>query len=416
MRRPAEKGVGLTYSHGSWMTRRRAAIALVLALVSGLSLVQLSGLADANSKAKKAGHQLTVMTRNLYLGADIQRPLEAVAAVPPTDPLYQQKVVIALANANAFTRDIVDRTSFPTRARLLTKEIARTKPDVIALQEAALWLHGDLELNANLGVPNAETVDYDYLQILLDDLSKAGLDYYAAKVQRESDVEAPSFTGYPPGADARDVRLTMRDAVLVNADADVSVVGRGGGSYSPENTLVVPLAGRNMVFTRGYAWVDLKVGAKKVRFIATHLEAFGSNFALGQAQELVAGPASKPGTTTIIGCDCNSDPLNSTLSNGVEHRAPYDWIVGHGFTDEWLQWRPADQGFTSGFNETVNDVDNSAIDHRIDMIFARTPSGKPLAVTAGQVTGTAPTDKDPLTGLWPSDHGGVVLTLSGMPG
>jgi hypothetical protein len=47
------------------------------------------------------------------------------------------------------------------------------------------------------------------------------------------------------------------------------------------------------------------------------------------------------------------------------------------------------------------------------MIFARTPSGKPLDVETGRVTGTQLADRDPLTGLWPSDHGGVVLTLSG---
>jgi endonuclease/exonuclease/phosphatase family metal-dependent hydrolase len=382
------------------------------ALTAAVALLVPVSVGTAHAKPINPDHPLTVMTRNLYLGADIQRPLRAVAGL--TDP---NAIILALAHANAETREIVDQTSFPTRAGLLTKEIARTAPDVISLQEVALWRHGDLELNANLGVPNAEAVDYDYLKILLADLHAAGLNYYAASVQEESDVEAPSFSGSPAGADAQDVRLTMRDAVLVNADAhDVTVVDTGGGHYSPASTLTIPLAGKNMVFTRGYAWADLTVGAKRVRFIATHLEAFGSNFALGQAKELLAGPASKPGTTTIIACDCNSDPLNASLSNGVEHRAPYQWIVSHGFTDEWLQWKPANQGFTSGFSERVNDPDNSKIDHRIDMIFARTPSGKPLAVTAGQVTGTSPSDQDLSSGLWPSDHGGVVLTLSGKDG
>jgi len=61
----------------------------------------------------------------------------------------------------------------------------------------------------------------------------------------------------------------------------------------------------------------------------------------------------------------------------------------------------------------VDDATPAGFDHRIDMIFARTPSGKPLEVTDGQVTGTRPADRDPVSGLWPSDHGGVVLTLSG---
>ncbi len=398
------------------MTLSRALAArLVAAVTVAVTLLAPVAVGTAQAKPIDPAHPLTVMTRNLYLGADIQRPLRAVAAVDTADPNYEQRVVVALGNANAMTRAIVDQTSFPTRARLLTAEIARTRPDVISLQEVALWRHGPLELDAEkLAVPDAEQTDYDYLQILLDDLHAAGLDYQPAKVQQESDVEAPSFFGVPPDITAaRDVRLTMRDAILVKARADLSVTATGGGHYSLANTLKIPIAGKDMVFTRGYAWADLKVGAKKVRFIATHLEAFGSNFALGQAKELVAGPAGKRGTTTIIGCDCNSDPLSTEVSNGVEHRAPYDYIVGQGFTDEWLHWKPAKEGYTSGFNELVNDPDNHAIDHRIDMVFARTPSGKALDVTAGQVTGTAPSDKDPASGLWPSDHGGVVLSLSG---
>lgn len=391
---------------------RALAARLAAALTAAVTLLVPVATGTAQAKPIDPAHPLTVMTRNLYLGADIQRPLEAVAGL--TDPT---QILLALGHANAKTRAVVDQTSFPTRARLLTAEIGRTRPDVISLQEVALWRHGPLELAPDLfGVPNAQTVDYDYLKILLDDLHAAGLDYYAAKVQQESDVEAPSFAGLPSDTSAQDVRLTMRDAILVNAGSDVAVVDTGGGHYSPANTLTVPLAGKSMVFTRGYAWADLKVGAKKVRFIDTHLEAFGSNFALGQAKELVAGPASKPGTTVVIGCDCNSDPLSTQVSGSVEHRAPYDWIVGHGFTDEWLQWKPANQGFTSGFSETVDDDTTKAIDHRIDMIFARTPSGKPLAVTAGQVTGTSLSDRDPASGLWPSDHGGVVLTLSGKDG
>jgi hypothetical protein len=261
-------------------------------------------------------------------------------------------------------------------------------------------------------VPNAESVDYDFLQILLDDLADAGLDYTAVRVQQESDVEAPAFTGVPPTITSpQDVRLTMRDVVLMRNRPGLTLSDTGGGNYADE--LVVPLAGKAMEFTRGFAWADVKVGAKKVRFINTHLEAFGSDHALAQVQELLAGPADEEGTTTIIACDCNSDPLDSRLSNGVEHRAPYDFIVASGFTDQWLHWKPAVDGWTSGLSERVNDASPAQFDHRIDMIFARTPSGKPLDVTEGDVIGTQLADRDLVTGLWPSDHGGVVLTLSG---
>ena len=382
----------------------RAAVAVTA--VSALLLPSVVTTADA--KPINPDNPLTVMTRNLYLGADIQRPLRAVAGV--TDPSL---ALVRLANANNLTRAIVDKTDFPRRSDLLTDEIVANQPDLVALQEVALWRHGPLELDpAKIAVPNAQTVDYDFLQILLDDLASTGLVYTPVRVQQESDVEAPAFTGVPPAiTDARDVRLTMRDVVLMRSRPGLTLVGTGGGNYDDE--LVVPLAGKGMAFTRGFAWADVKVGAKKVRFINTHLEAFGSDHALAQAKELLAGPADEEGTTTIIACDCNSDPLDSRLPNGVEHRAPYDLIVDSGFTDEWLQWRPAAEGWTSGLGELVNDATPAGFDHRIDMIFARTPSGKPLDVETGRVTGTQVADRDALTGLWPSDHGGVVLTLSG---
>jgi endonuclease/exonuclease/phosphatase family metal-dependent hydrolase len=390
------------------MRARNLAARTAVAVTAVSALLLPSAVTTADAKPINPDNPLTVMTRNLYLGADIQRPRRAVAGV--TDPSL---ALVRLANANNVTRAIVDQTDFPRRSDLLTDEIVANQPDLVALQEVALWRHGPLELDpAKIAVPNAQTVDYDFLQILLDDLASTGLVYTPVRVQQESDVEAPAFTGVPPAiTDARDVRLTMRDVVLMRSRPGLTLVGTGGGNYDDE--LVVPLAGKGMAFTRGFAWADVKVGAKKVRFINTHLEAFGSDHALAQAKELLTGPADEEGTTTIIACDCNSDPLDSRLSNGVEHRAPYGLIVDSGFTDEWLQWRPAAEGWTSGLSERVNDATPAGFDHRIDMIFARTPSGKPLDVEAGRVTGTQLADRDALTGLWPSDHGGVVLTLSG---
>ncbi|MFL6133776.1 MAG: endonuclease/exonuclease/phosphatase family protein [Nocardioidaceae bacterium] len=387
----------------------RSIAALATSALTALgALLVPAAVTSAEAKPINPDAPLTVMTRNLYLGADIQRPLRAVAGV--SDP---SMALVKLANANAVTRTVVDQTNFPRRSELLTREIAAHQPDLIALQEVALWRHGPLELDpAKVAVPNAQSVDYDFLQILVDDLATAGLDYTPVRVQQESDVEAPAFTGVPPAfTSPQDVRLTMRDVVLMRNRPGLTLSDTGGGNFADE--LVVPLAGKAMTFTRGFAWADVKVGAKKVRFINTHLEAFGSDHALAQAKELLAGPADEQGMTTIIACDCNSDPLDGRPSNGVERRAPYDSIVASGFTDQWLHWKPAADGWTSGLSERVNDTSAGQFDHRIDMIFARTPSGKPLDVTQGQVTGTQLTDRDPVTGLWPSDHGGVELTLSG---
>ena len=80
----------------------------------------------------------------------------------------------------------------------------------------------DLELD-QIGRPDASEVDYDFLATLVADLAARGTRYEIVRVQQESDVEAPAFTGVPPAITGpQDVRLTMRDvanAVIESATA-----------------------------------------------------------------------------------------------------------------------------------------------------------------------------------------------------
>jgi len=390
----------------SLLTRFTVAIAAFGLLAVPLQAVPAGAVVDK---------PVTVMTRNIYLGADIQRPIEATAG------LSGAAAFVALGNANQVTRVIVDRTNFPRRSQLLAREIAGAKPDLIGLQEVALWRHGPLELpgSGSPGALNATTVDYDYLAILLQDLRRQGVPYKAVVVQQESDVEAPAFLGNPftgTATDGRDVRLTMHDVILLRASSNLRVLDSGSGQY--DHKLVLSLAGLEASFVRGYNWVDVAHGSgRSFRFVNTHLEAFSSDLALAQAAELLAGPAGDPGRTTIIGCDCNSDPLNSSVKPTdplrTPHNGPYNFITGPGgFTDLWLTWRPASEGWTSGLNETVDEPAPPSFDHRIDMIFARPAPGEQVRVIAGEVTGNESADKDPVTGLWPSDHAGVALTVT----
>jgi hypothetical protein len=381
----------------------------VLSLVAGSSV----GTAEAKSRPAKP---VTVMTRNVYLGADINRPINA-ALEAQAEGKTPQEILVALGNATHVTRAIVDDTNFPVRAGLLAGEIARTKPELVGLQEVALWRSGPLQLD-QVGVPNATTVDYDFLQILLDALADRGADYTAVSIGDRADVEAPSFTGSPfdgtIGADARDVRLTMRDVILMHDEDGLRALGTGGGVYA--HNLSVDILGTTLSFDRGYQWVDVRSGAQRFRFVNTHLEAFSSDLALAQAQEMLAN-ATASDLSTVVACDCNSDPLNDSVKphDHVPHKAPYELITGAGgFTDEWLKFAPAEQGWTSGLSETVDDPTAAGFDHRIDMIFGRTAGAGCLRVDRGEVTGTDIDDRDPATGLWPSDHGGVVLRLRGL--
>ncbi len=396
-------------TRGTW----RGGVAVVLTAVLALALTGgLTGPAYAGKKGHDhRGQPVTVMTRNLYLGADINRPVNAALAAQAAGGTPQQ-VLVALANATHVTRDIVDRTDFPVRTGLLAKEIARTRPDLVGLQEVALWRSGPLELT-QVGVPNATEVDYDYLQILLDALAARGQHYVAVNVGERADVEAPSFTGSPfdgtMGGTVRDVRMTMRDVILMRA-GKARVLDSGDTIYA--YNLQVSVAGVPMSFDRGFQWVDVRKGHQRFRFVNTHLEAFSSDLALAQVSELLA--ATPTDRNVIFVCDCNSDPLDDRVKpvDTVPHKAAYDLVTGPaGFTDEWLRWRPAEQGWTSGLSETVDDATGDGFDHRIDMVFARSARGKGYAVDKGRVTGTSVADRDPATGLWPSDHGGVVLRL-----
>src|SRR5215211_5777402 len=190
---------------------RRSALWIVLAsAILCLGVLISVGLSRGSGRSGNAANDsptVTVMTRNIYLGGNIDRPIRA--ALDRTGP----EGVLALGHANHELRNVVDRTDFGTRSGLLADEIAAARPDLIGLQEVALWRHGPLQLD-QIGLPNATEVDYDFLATLVADLATRGIRYDIVGVQQQSDVEAPAFTGNPfagAAGSAEDVRLTDRD-------------------------------------------------------------------------------------------------------------------------------------------------------------------------------------------------------------
>jgi endonuclease/exonuclease/phosphatase family metal-dependent hydrolase len=205
----------------------------------------------------------------------------------------------------------------------------------------------------------------------------------------------------------------MHDVILARDASDVEIDAAGGAQYATR--LPFGIAGAQFEFIRGYNWADVRAGSTRLRFVNTHLESQSSLVALRQAQELLQGPASAPGRSVVVVCDCNSDPLDETTKPAdpipTPHSAPYDLVTGPGgFGDEWLRFAPAAAGFTSGLSELVDDPDLSTIDHRIDMVFGHTAAGAPLPVDRGWIVGRDPANRT-ATGLWPSDHLGVVIRL-----
>jgi endonuclease/exonuclease/phosphatase family metal-dependent hydrolase len=385
--------------------RTRPWIAVVFALLcvgAVFSVLVLRGYAADTPRT------LTVMTRNIYLGGNINRPIRA--ALNRTG----QDGVLALGHANHELRETVDRTDFATRSKLLAEEIAATRPDLIGLQEVALWRHGPLQLD-QIGRPDATVVDYDFLGILLADLAARGVRYEVVHVQEESDVEAPAFTGNPftgTAGSAQDVRLTDRDVILVQSDAGVQIEGSGGANYSQR--VEVQLGDTSFPFIRGYAWADVAVGPAKIRFVTTHLESRSSQLAEAQADELLNGPAGDTGLSTVIACDCNSNPASPAARSGlpIGSGAAYRLITeSHGFTDLWLE-QPgrAGPGNTAWLSELVNN-DTARFSRRIDLVLAKSAPSMPIVASQADVTGDELNDRDPVSKLWPSDHAGVVVQL-----
>jgi hypothetical protein len=117
------------------------------------------------------------------------------------------------------------------------------------------------------------------------------------------------------------------------------------------------------------------------------------------------------GVPVVIVGDLNSSPEHETiLVDDVLAEPPYAVVVGAGYTDTWLL-RP---GKSAG--DTCCELPNlsnptSVLTERVDLIFS---SEVPVDVQAN-VLGNEPSDKTRPSRLWPSDHAGVVATLSLLP-
>ena len=89
----------------------------------------------------------------------------------------------------------------------------------------------------------------------------------------------------------------------------------------------------------------------------------------------------------------------------VDYVPPYMLASEAGYLDTWLLQRKYDEGYTSGFDEYVSDSD-AQLYTRIDHIFVD-PGDKTIEKVKAIVVGDEVKDMTP-SGLWPSDHAGVV--------
>lgn len=320
---------------------------------------------------------LQVMTQNLFMGTDFP---ELVAARTPEE--FTQAVTTTYNNVMA--------TKPAERMAAIAREIARLKPDLVGLQEAAIL---------RTGSPTATTVKVDMLQSLLSELSKLNRPYTTVAILSGLDAEATSSSQA-----LGNVRFTVRDVLLARKNSLANKFSLSNAqTHRYQTQLTVPTAIGPITNVAGWAAVDVRSQGGNFRFVTTHLAItpnFDPTIALAQAQELrdTAGNTALP--VVFVG-DFNStanDRSNPTFTT-------YKSFIDANFVDTWQQTQPGDPGFTCCQAPDVRNS-QSSLNQRIDLIFFRGS----INTIHTSLIGDQQTDRTP-SGLWPSDHAGVTAKL-----
>jgi len=333
----------------------------------------------SNAGGKK---HVKVMTRNLYLGGDINTLIVAIAS--GADPLE-------IAGLAAQTWAQVQQTNFPERAKVLADEIAKERPMLIGLQEAELWLTGPGDICEGQAATHL-TVVYDFIQILQGELQGRGLDYDVVSTVQ-------NFTGAVCAANATtapmDVALVDRDAILVRkgvttanpqAENYVARVQFPAGSGVPD-------------ILRGWTSIDVEHEGVSFRFFETHLEEEmlpQGYVQMMQAAELIQMLADVELPVIAVG-DFNAGPQVTTTST-------YDMLLGAGYGDAWAALHPSRDALSCCFASDLVPVKHEKLATRIDLTLFKGAVSPSTSKEIGLHDRTA-------SGLHPSDHAGFVSTF-----
>ena len=317
---------------------------------------------------------LTVMTYNVYVGGSAE-PLLSV------ENLLQVPTEVANMYNNVIVSD------FPGRAAAIAKSIKTYQPHLIGLQEISLIRQQNPGDRIAGGLVPAEEVVIDFLQILMGALQAEGLDYQVAAQIENFDEEMPMFTD----EGIVDVRLTDYDVIL--ARPDVAISRATSANYA--NAFVVELLG--LEIERGYTAVDATIAGVTYRVVNTHLELLAQETRVAQAQELVDSLRDETLPIILLG-DFNAVAPNSTT---------YQTLLSARYVDLWQMDSEGTGNTCCHAPNLLNEV--STLSVRIDHIFIRNLK-LPTSVATHTVN-DKPSERL-ASGLWPSDHAGVVAHLT----
>jgi endonuclease/exonuclease/phosphatase family metal-dependent hydrolase len=357
----------------TWLRGVLALLTISLA-AAGVALLAV----PAATPAAGSGTKVTLMTRNVYIGTDVTRPLAATS--------LQDLTLIA----TEMFRE-VQETDFRIRARALAKEIDRAKPDLVGLQEVAL-IRTDTPADGppSLGGTPALDVAYDYLKILKRKLRRRGLRYEVVQMQRGANGEVPTTLGF-------DVRATDRDVILAKRSRRVRTRNYASDRFQSAFEGSLFDGAFKFRINRGWTATSVRIGKARFRLVNTHLEAADALTRRDQARELVApdGPARARRPVILLG-DLNSD--DNTVQG--DDRLAYRVVRKAGFVE-----RSTSVPSCCYQSPTLDDP-TETFDHQVDHTLVNNPR---IKLVRSFVTGDDPNER--VGGLWPSDHGGVVSVL-----
>lgn len=357
---------------------------IVLCLTLTLLYLGAPCVAQSQSLTSTPCDKFDVMTRNMYVGTDFAEIFAAQDV-----PTLLTEVGEAFADVQA--------SNVQARIEAIAHEIKTTKPDLVSLQEVALWQTGPFDPT----MPSANTVAFDYLTLLLEELNKNdSLKYEVIAVLTNLVAEAPAIG--PSGL--FDVRFTDRVVLLARTDLnkkDFDVENVMSQHFA--TVLSVPTATLGLItIPRGYISADVERCGQTFRFVTAHLESFEEQlglpfpiFRFAQATELLLGPAATNLPVVLAG-DFNADAENPSDPT-------YQLLLSGSFLDAWEATSPDNPGFTWPLFLDSPFVYTSPT-QRLDLVLTR---------------GTIQPEKSDLVGLrdvtpglpMPSDHAGLVVTL-----
>jgi len=254
-------------------------------------------------------YQITVMSRNIYLGADVGVALELIPDFPA---------------AAQFMWDQVKKTDFTKRANKLAAEAALDKPALIGIQEATIWY-----CKKNLWSEKVAVFDFldqfikatqatgtSYSLATFDGIDAFNPGYSIAAIPYLTKVEDPDLFLSLFGSSSAACGFTIGDAILVRDDLKKNIKLVGNSEYDATYSIVPTI----MTIYRGYTWVDFEVNNSLVRVISTHLESIWDENkvpnAAKQVTQLISDVKETKMPLVIIG-DFNSDPRDPRPANAA---------------------------------------------------------------------------------------------------